>query len=534
VALPYQKAVLLFGIVNAALFSALLPLWEGFDEAFHYGYVEALWQTLRLPVLGATKIPYDVAASLQLAPVSHVLTVSIPEATSYDAWFALPGDQRAQRRRDLELLTPEPRSSSRPNYEAHQPPLAYTLLAPLDWSMARLPLIVRVLVLRLFCALCSVMLLFFGAAALCRELQAPEPFATTALFTIFCSEMLYATTAHVANDWLAVGVSAFFLAALAGFVRKSDRRSALRVAAWLSAGLLTKAYFLIFAVLTAGIVVLLVWRNRSSLRMVFGGAALVLVTASPWYLRNVVLYGNLAGTHEAFDGIGVRQALAAAPQIDWVATSGFLARASLWTGNNWFNSYSSVTLDIMLGLLALGMAAWAMKRRAVQPAELAIFAAILLFSAGVAYASCASFADRGAGVAGASPWYTQVLLAPVIALVFLGLSRWKRIGAGVAAVTVALWGWVLVATWTVKLFPMYSGGGAAVRRWRDVWDWYTRSAAAHSRDLSLSALAPAAWLYVGLLISIALTAVLGVLLIRGVLYRWNEEEHRLPLRSRFS
>lgn len=516
--------MLLFGIVNAALFSALLPLWEGFDEAFHYGYVETLWQTRRLPILGGTKIPYDVSASFQLAPVSHVLTASIPEAISYDAWFALPEDQRAQRRRDLERLVPEPRASSRPNYEAHQPPLAYILLAPLDWSMARFPLTVRVLVLRLFCALCSAILLFFGAAALCRGLQVPEPFATTALFTIFCSEMLYATTAHVANDWLAVGVSAFFLAALATFVCKPDRRCALRVAAWLSAGLLTKAYFLIFAVLAAGIAAILVWRNRGSLRVVLGGAALVIVAASPWYLRNVALYGNVAGTHEAFDGIGVRQALAAAPHIDWLATSGFLARASLWTGNNWFNSYSSTTLDIMLGLLALGMAAWCGHRRAIQPAEQAIFAAVLLFSAGVAYASCASFADRGAGVAGASPWYTQVLLAPVIALVYLGLSRWKRIGAGVAAVNLALWGWVLVATWTVKLFPMYSGGGAEARRGRDVWNWYAHSAAAHSRDLALSALAPTAWLYAGLLVSITLTAALSALLIRALAIR----RERLP------
>jgi hypothetical protein len=519
VALPSRKAILLFGIVNAALFSALLPLWEGFDEAFHYGYVETLWQTWRWPVLGRTEIPYDVAASFQLAPVSHVLTVSIPEAISYDAWFALPQDQRAQRRKDLELLIPEPRASSRPNYEAHQPPLAYSLLAPLDWSMARFPLTVRVLVLRLFCALCSTILLFFGATALCHELRVPEPFATTALFSIFCSEMLYATTAHVANDWLAVGVSAFFLAALAAFAGKPDRRSALRVAAWLSAGLLTKAYFLIFAALAAGIAAVLVLRNRTSLRILLGGAALIVVVASPWYLRNVALFGNVAGTQEAFDGIGVRQALAAAPHIDWRATGAFLARASLWTGNNWFNSFSSATLDIMLGLLALGMAAWAINHRAVQPADLAIFASVLLFSVGVAYATCASFADRGAGVAGASPWYTQVLLAPVTALVFLGLSRWKRIGAGVAAVTVALWGWVLVATWTIKLFPMYSGGGAAVRRWRDVWNWYAHSAAMRSRDLSLSALAPAAWLNAGLLISITLTAVLSVLLIRGLAVR---------------
>jgi hypothetical protein len=31
-----QIAILSFGIVNASLYSALLPLWEGFDEPAHY------------------------------------------------------------------------------------------------------------------------------------------------------------------------------------------------------------------------------------------------------------------------------------------------------------------------------------------------------------------------------------------------------------------------------------------------------------------------------------------------------------------
>ena len=518
-----RKAILLFGIVNAALFCALLPLWEGFDEAFHYGYVETLWQTGRLPVLGRTLVPDDVAASFRLAPVSHVVERAIPEATAYDAWFALPQAERERRRRELELLAPGPRTSFRPNYEAHQPPLAYLLLAPLDWSFAKLPLTVRVLALRLCCAVCAVVLLFFGASALCRALQLPEPFATAALFTIFCSEMLYATTAHVANDWLAVGVSAFFLAALAAFVHRPGRRPALRAAAWLAAGLLTKAYFLVFAVLAAAAAARLLWRRRTSWGSVLPGAALVLALAGPWYVRNVALYGNIAGTHEAFDGIGIRQTLAAATRMDWLATSGFLARASLWTGNNWFNSYSRTTLNLMLALLALGVAAWLGRRRQVQPAERTIFAAVVLFSAGVAYACCAAFADRHGAAAGASPWYTQVLLGPVVVLAYLGLSRWRRTGAVLAAIGLTLWAWVLVATWTTKLFPVYSGGGSAATRARDVWNWYAHGAARRAGDLSLTALGPAAWLYAGLLVSVALTAVLGAWSIGAMVTAKQEE-----------
>lgn len=511
-----RHAILLFGIVNASLYSALLPLWEGFDEAFHYGYVETLWQTKGLPVLGRTLVPDDVSRSFRLAPVSFVVHRQIPEATTYDAWFSLPQAEKEHRRSELDLLRPEAGSGSRPNYEAHHPPLAYILLALLDWSITKAPITVRVLVLRLFAAVFSTVLLYFGARALCRTLEMPERVADAALFTIFCSEMLYATVAHVANDWLAVGLSALFLAALAGFAGKPDRRSALRTALWLAAGLLTKSYFLVFALLALAAAAISIWHRRTQVKTVLAGTLLVVALAGPWYTRNLVLYGNLGGTHEAFDGIGIRQALAAAPRIDWVATTGFLARSSLWTGNNSFTSFSRSTLNIVLALLLAAVVAWGFHTRVIRPAERIVFAAIVLFSVAVAYGTCASFADRNGGVAGASPWYTQVLLAPVMALAYLGMSRWKGLGRILAASTVAIWSWVLMATWTVKLFPMYSGGDAAPMRMHDVWNWYVHGAAAHTRDLSLLAPGSAPLLYAGLFVSLTLGVLLSAAIIRDL------------------
>ena len=556
-----RVAILLFGAVNAVLFSALLPLWEGFDEAYHYAYVESLWQTGLVPVLGVTRIPQDVAESLRVAPLSHVVVHVTPEATSFDQWFALPVPERERRRRDLERLRPEVASGVRANYEAHQPPLAYLLLAPVDWALSGFSITVRVLVLRLLGAVAAVLLLFFGANGLCRVLQVPERFATTALYLIFCSEMLYATTAHVANDWLAIGISACFLAALAEFAqvagppkanplanargsdactdplanaRGSDRAGTNRsperkrvgllvgrLCLWLAAGLLTKAYFLVFAVLTVLVAAVLVWRRRLPLRSLLPGALILLVLAGPWYARNLALYGNLSGTQEAYDGIGLRQSMAAATHIDWWSTSGFLARGSLWTGNNSFGTFSRMTLDVILGLLALGMLAWCGRRGAIAFAEWVMGAAIVLFSVGVAYASCASFADKGAEVAGASPWYTQVLLVPVIALACLGWSRWQRVGRAIAAVSVVLWTWVLVATWMFKLFPLYSGANAAPMRAREIVAWYAHDAAEHSRDLSLTALAPAGWLYAGMAVSVLLALLLAALTIRERAIGWR-------------
>ena len=183
-------------------------------------------------------------------------------------------------------------------------------------------------------------------------------------------------------------------------------------------------------------------------------------------------------------------------------------------GNNSFGTFSRGTLNLMLALLAIAVAAWVWRRQQIQPAEWIVVATIVIFSAAVAYATCAEVADRHETVPAASPWYTQILLAPVLSLAYLGMMRWRRAGGVLAAVTIALWGWVLIATWTVKLFPMYSGGGSAPMRMRDVWNWYAHGV--HSGVLSVTAMAPAGWLYVGMAVSIGLAVGLGAYVIRGV------------------
>ncbi len=499
-----KAAILLFGLVNACVFAGLLPLWEGFDEAFHYGYVETLWQTRRPVVLGRTLIPKDVAGSFAFAPVSHVLSDWIAGTTSFDTWVSLTPEEKQRRRGELEGIRPEAGSGERPNYEAHQPPLAYLLLAVLDGAMAGAPITVRVLVLRCFGAVSATLLLYFGATSLLRTVGLPERFARAALFAIFCSEMLWATVAHVANDWLAVGISAMLFAAAARLARDQDRHALWKVAGWLGAGLLTKAYFLVFAIAAAAWGVAAVVRRRMEIGPVLAAAGVVVALAGPWYLRNVVLYGDVSGTHEEFNGIGMKQALAAVPRIHWFEATGAMARGSAWTGNNSFTSFARGTINGVLALLAVAMAAWAWRRRAIESAEWMLVGAIAMFSVGVAYATAASFADRGGSVAGASPWYAQVLLLPVVTLAFLGLSRWSGVGASLAGFTVASWAWVLVATWTVKLFPLYSGGGATPMRVREVWNWYAHGAAEHARELSLLALLPAAVLYAGMVVSVGL------------------------------
>ena len=305
-----RNAILLFGIVNAALYSALLPLWEGFDEPFHYGYVETL-RSGRLPVLGRTTIPSDVFDSLRIAPVSDVvyrrIRQGIPDATPFTTWFALSDGEREHRRQALAALRPGSLDSPGPNYEAQQTPLAYMILVPLDWSISGLSLPIRVLVLRLFVAISSTVLLFFGTAELCRQMNLPEAFATALLLTIFSSEMLYATTAHIANDWLAVSISAWVFSSTIAFLKKPTSRSALIAAAWMAGGLVTKAYFLVFFLWAAWIVVAALWRHSIRLRTAVAALVLISAGAGPWYARNIMLYRDMSGTLQGVNGTGVRK-----------------------------------------------------------------------------------------------------------------------------------------------------------------------------------------------------------------------------------
>jgi hypothetical protein len=443
--------VLLFGLLNAILYSALLPLWEGFDEAFHYGYVRDLSAGRGFPVLGRTLLADDVWRSMHRNPVSYVVARSYPTLLTFDRYFGGVRETRA----------PAPP----PNYEAHQAPLAYLAMAPLDALLSGLPIRTRVLWLRLFAACLSVALTWLACLRLAASMHMPQTFRPALLFAAFSCQMFYATVAHVANDWLAVPALTWVIAALFDTVDRPSRRSGLWLGIVAGAALLVKAYFLALLPL---VVAVAIWR-RAALTLVG------IIVAAPWYVRNILLYSNLTGTQEAYNGIGIAQVMHALVAINWTATAGYMARASLWTGNNSFTSFSTTTLNAMLILIATGGVLCIM-RRDRGPRFRVLFAAIGLYCAMLLYATGAIYARTNGESAGASPWYSIPLLAPVYAAVFMGFARAGRAARWLTSAFVALSAYVLVATYWVKLLPVYSGYDgpgriAALRRWYSSGQW---------------------------------------------------------------
>ena len=100
-----RALILIYGLVSATFYCALLPLWEGFDELYHYGYVQYLSKTATFPQVGRATLSRELWTSLDFTPVSHFLQPYFQRPTmSFQEYFRLsPGERRAHRNERHEL-----------------------------------------------------------------------------------------------------------------------------------------------------------------------------------------------------------------------------------------------------------------------------------------------------------------------------------------------------------------------------------------------------------------------------------------------
>ena len=499
-------AILLFGILNAILYSSLLPLWEGFDETFHYGYVQYLSTHGAFPVLGQTVVSEEIWQALQFQPVSHYIQASTKAPINFTDYSGLSADQRLTLRYGLTSIPAYVKYQDHgglQNYEANQPPIPYLFMALPDRLLARVPITSRVLCLRLLLSLTSVVLIFFGMLLIARGLGLMPEFAAAATFCVYCSQMFYGAIAHICNDSLAVPAMVFFVWAALRAVQTPSTKSFAILAVTLSLGLLIKAYFLF--VLPVGL--LIAWRRRK-LALVFMGV-LSVVTA-PWYIRNLVLYQSLGGTVEKTAGFGLKQAFQALIHLPWGESIAYMATSSIWTGNNSFTTFSGKTLYVVLLLLIVSAGLYIYHRKQARRVELVVIGSIAFFCAGLFYVTLAFFhGTKGAAIA-AVPWYMQVLLPLVMIMVFLSLSRAGAIGRYVSMATLLTWSYLICATYVVKLIPQYGGFTQPRAHVADLFSWYVHQAPERNSIMTTMLPTPAWWIYMMTCATVALCIFLCV------------------------
>jgi len=458
--------VVAFALVNAALYVSLLPLWEGFDEPFHYGLVRD-YRRGALPVMGQTALDGEVAASLRLVPLSHLLKRNLGGGVTFDEYFRLsPAEREAMRERLKSLPRRLPPEGN--NYEAQQAPLAYLVMTAVDGlsSGARLP--DRVWRLRIAAALISAAASAFALLWLASLLDVPRAARLCAVFVALSGQMFYATTAHVANDWLAVPLFLSMAAAGADLLRGPSFKRGVTVAALLAAALLTKA-----SMLAAGPWVVLILFLRLPWRQA-GAAMWPLLLAAPWYLRNLLLYGNLSGMHEFASRAGADGPWSAILLVPWTDALWHMARSAVWTGNNSFSPMSrdlavAVFVLAAAGLLSAAIQDW---RKRIPAHEGLMWPLAGLMALSLGYAIAVSFWFTGGAASSAGPWYAQSLSLLLTVLLCSVFARARLLGKAAMAAGALLAAYLLMLTWWVKFIPSYAGLGFGRARFPGVRDLY--------------------------------------------------------------
>jgi hypothetical protein len=507
--------VMLYGALNAASYSLLLPLWEGFDEAYHYGYVQLLSKSLRFPVLGEAKLSREIWHSLELAPVSHYLQSYTHAPVNFGEYFAFSKQERVERRQRLDSIPRDEQNEPRldkPNYEVNQSPAAYLFMASIDHFLSGWPITIRVLTLRLICSILAVVLIADATRRLAARLKLSHLLSAALLFCAFSSQMFYATLCHVCNDTFAVPAMGYLLLAALAATRTGASRDWLLFGLALSIALLIKAYFLFvipLAIFTLGWVL---WKRRVDFTAAEHFIAPLAMLAAPWYGRNFLLYNNLSATVQSTSGLGLGDVWKGALNVPWLKSIPYMAHASLWTGNNSFTTFSATTLNIELILLAAGIVLYFVHSRR-EAAEWIVVAAIVLFSCGLAVISIAFFLGTQGQAFAAVPWYMQVLLVPVLLIFFLGLSRAPKWGRFIAPTSIGLWAYILAATYIAKLIPLYGGLELPRAHAAALWNWYRQGDEQRDSILATICLGNVAALKALLAATLVLNVILGMILV---------------------
>ncbi|MCX6620199.1 MAG: hypothetical protein NTY38_03815, partial [Acidobacteria bacterium] len=67
-----------YACLHGLLYVSLLPLWEGYDEPYHYGYVRQLAARFEIPNLKHSSLSAEIWQSMLLAPTSYLNARNAP------------------------------------------------------------------------------------------------------------------------------------------------------------------------------------------------------------------------------------------------------------------------------------------------------------------------------------------------------------------------------------------------------------------------------------------------------------------------
>ncbi len=351
-------------VLRGVFYSAMFPIWEGYDEAFHFAYLQQLINNQTVPDV-RTPFPRELLQSLHVLPLPWRLSQERlpPPFFSHEDYWKLPQVERERLQKQFREM---PLSWSRENsaetgisnYETQQMPLYYLLFyLPLKF-MSGLSLASRVFLLRILNILLASCFVPIGYLVALRALN-NKNLALSVLVFVTALPELFVDLARVGNESLALLI---YTVAIYFALKIVEGPQNLKYFPWLGItsglGLLTKAYFLTALPALLLIVSWCYWQWPREKRRLIKDAALaaaaLCIIAGPWYWRVHTLTGSWSGVT---DDIAVRsisrwQMLAQVPHVNWV--SGIV---SILLSHVWFGAWSFLKFSrpvyLFFGLIIL-------------------------------------------------------------------------------------------------------------------------------------------------------------------------------------
>ncbi|HTD24387.1 MAG TPA: glycosyltransferase family 39 protein [Terriglobales bacterium] len=436
-------------VLRGVFYSAVFPIWEGYDEPFHFAYLQQLIHHGEIPGM-STPMSRELLQSLHVLPLPWVLSQEdLPQpAFSHEAYWKLSGTERERLQKQFREIPPswgEEDSTEKKisNYETQQMPLYYLVFYfPLK-LMPGFSLALRVLVLRFLNVLLASCIVPLGYLVATRVLKDKSPALSLMLLIVALPE-LFIDLSRVGNESLAL---VLYTAAVYLALRIVEGPQNFKYFPWLgvvlSLGLLTKAYFL---TAVPALFPIIVWcyrqwpreRNRLLKFSTLTGAALLII-AGPWYWRVHTLTGSWSGVTDdvALRSLSRWQILAQVPHVNWAGGIVSILLSHVWFGA-WsflkFNRPVYLFFGLIILLAVLGICrvvllrlrknspdSQAEDRGAIESGKLLVLLSFYAFFwLGLIYDILLVYIHLG--VSASTGWYMYSLIVPEAILLYLGLS----------------------------------------------------------------------------------------------------------------
>jgi len=421
-------------------------MWEGFDEPFHYAYLQYIAEHRMLPPLNAPSVSQEIPKSLELFPTTYHLSHLAP--MRFKDFWALSAADQLRFRRSQDAL--EPGSKYQPtdliNYQTQHPPLYYVLCIPVYMISRHLPLVDRVFLLRAFSLLLAAFSLPLGYALARRVFN--DSWATLVPVFMALFPNYYVFVGRITNDTAAVVLFPLLIIATGRLHEKPiTPRRLLFIGFLLGLGLLTKVYFVTAVPVLLMTIMLKRFRGEMSSRMCALALSLVLMPAillaGWWYLRNYMELGT-------WFGLAQTRMSSSLPLIAWLKGLlhlrlgeflKLLFQLHLWAGNWSFRTVSKTfyhLFEVVYALCAVGLIRSLLRNHSILDLEseqnresgrslIIPLGFLISFLAGMFYhrwtATVAGlFIDRQwFGALGSEGWYLNVLLPVEAMFLILGI-----------------------------------------------------------------------------------------------------------------